>query len=250
MNPIRLNPSTVTRALVAAAIVLVIASMTGQVVVYWGGHDSVYGLVHLFYVDDEGNIPTYFSSTILLFSALLLAVIAALKKQSGDRHRRYWVALSLALFYMSMDEAAQIHELMSRPVKELLGHQTHGIFSIAWVIPGAAIMSLVALAFLRFVWQLPAKTRWMTFLAGALFVTGNIGFELIEGRYSEVHSVTNFPFSLLTTAEESLEMAGVIVWIHALLTYLAEQHPDVQFSFVSSAVESSRGKQHEVPVHH
>jgi hypothetical protein len=242
MNPVTVHPWKISRLLGAATVLLVMASTAGQLMTYWGGRPEVYGLVHLFFLGDEGNIPTYFSAVMLLLSALLLAVIAILKKRTGDRYRRYWAALSLAFVYMSIDEAAQFHELMSRPVEELLGHSPGGIFSYAWVIPGAAIMFLVALLFLRFVLHLPPKIRLMTFAAGAIFLGGSIGFELIEGRFASLYGGTNLAFSLITTTEETLEMAAVIMWIHTLLTYVAEQYQDVRFKFVE--VKSNRRQEH------
>ena len=220
MSPVAVHPWKVSRLLGAAAVLLVMASSAGQLITYWSGHPEVYGLVHLFFLGDEGNVPTYFSAVILLLGALLLAVIAVLKGQSGDRYRRYWAALSFVFVYMSVDEAAQVHELMSRPVEELLGQSPGGIFSYAWVIPGLAIMCLVALLFLRFVLHLPPKIRWMAIAAGAMFFGGAIGFELIEGRFDALYGHTNLAFSLITTVEETLEMAAVILWDHALL-YLA-----------------------------
>ena len=46
---------------------------------------------------------------------------------------------------------------------------------------------------------------------------GAIGVELIGGRYLELHGVENLTYAMITTVEESLEMAGVIIFIWALL---------------------------------
>jgi hypothetical protein len=46
-----------------------------------------------------------------------------------------------------------------------------------------------------------------------------------------LHGLKNLTYVMLTTVEESLEMAGVIVFIWGLLVYLADNHKEVQFRF-------------------
>lgn len=84
VNQIRLNPSAVACALGAVAFLLVLASIAGQLSKYLLGHDRVYTLVRLFYVDAERNIPTLFSVLLLFCAALLLTVITVLKKKDKD----------------------------------------------------------------------------------------------------------------------------------------------------------------------
>jgi hypothetical protein len=62
INQIRLNPSAIARALSAVACRLIRASIGGQLTKYLLGHDRVYGIVPLFYLDAKQNIPTFFSS--------------------------------------------------------------------------------------------------------------------------------------------------------------------------------------------
>jgi hypothetical protein len=40
---------------------------------------------------------------------------------------------------------------------------------------------------------------------------------------------------LMSTVEETMEMAGVIVFIHALLRYIAECYPGVSLHFLDRA---------------
>ncbi len=68
-------------------------------------------------------------------------------------------------------------------------------------------------------------------MAATLYVGGAIGFELIGGRYSELHGAQNLTYSMIATTEESLEMAGVIFFIRALLVYIAEKKKEVRIRF-------------------
>ena len=51
---------------------------------------------------------------------------------------------------------------------------------------------------------------------------------MLGGRQAELHGLENLTYQLFAHLEESLEMAGVILFIYALLRYLAEQYPEIR----------------------
>lgn len=231
INHITLSPLKITRALGVTALLLVLASITGQLTKYILGHEFVYGLIRLFYVDYENNIPSYFSASLLLLAALLLALITALKKAAHAAYEFQWALLSFTFLYMAIDEAASIHELLTWPMRNLLGllgQQAGGIFSFTWVIPGIAVAMVFGLSYLKFLLHLPAKTRWRFVIAATLYLGGAIGMELIGGRYADLHGMENLAYSMTATVEESLEMAGVIVFIYTLLNYIADNYQEIR----------------------
>jgi len=213
------------------AALLALASVAGQVSKYVFGHDQVYGLVPIFYVDDEQNIPALFSVLLLAGAAFLLTVLTVLKRQQRDRDTIRWGILAAGFLVMAVDEACSLHEKLIPFFRRLLGKGTLGIFYFAWVIPGIAVVGLVGLFYLRFLFRLPPRARLTFVVAATLFVTGALGLELIGGRYAEVHGSQNLTYSMLATIEESLEMAGVIVFIYALLDYMADSHDDIRVGF-------------------
>lgn len=221
------------------AALLVLASVSGQVSKYVFGHDQVYGLVPLFYVDDEQNIPALFSVLLLAGAAFLLTIITVLKRQHRDRDTVRWAILAAGFLVMAFDEACSLHEKLIPPMKRLLGKGTLGVFYFAWVIPGFAVVAMVGLFYLGFLFRLPRRARAAFVLAATLFLGGVLGLELIGGRYAERHGSQNLTYSMLSTVEESLEMAGVIVFIYALLDYMSDTFADVRFGFVSA------GKPHD-----
>ena len=182
-----LKPSAIVRVLGVIACCLVLASIAGQLTKFLTGHDTVYGLIRLFDLDRENNIPTYFSASLLLLAALLLSIIAALKRKSRDPYALQWTILAFTFAFLAVDEAAGVHELLIRPTVELLGDRTTGIFYFAWVIPGMALTLFLALFFFKFMLHLPVQTRLFFVLAAIVYLEGAIGFELIGGRYAEQH---------------------------------------------------------------
>ena len=228
-NQISLKPSSITRVLGLVAFLLVLASTGGQLTAYLTGR--IFGLVALFYVDAEQNIPTFFSTFLLLFAALLLAVITVLKRNQMASHVSHWAILSFGFLLMAADEAVSLHEKLEKPTRKLLGDASLGIFYFAWVIPGIALILVLTLLFVRFLLGLPAKTRLAFLTAAILYLGGSIGVELIEGAYAELHGTQNLTFSMIATVEESLEMAGLIIFIWALLVYFADNYKEVRFRF-------------------
>jgi hypothetical protein len=184
INQISLNPSAIARILGAVAFLLVLASIGGQFSRFALGHGTLKGLVPLFHVDDERNIPTYFSVLLMLFAALLLAVIAVLNGKQRIPYVSKWAILSFGFLFMAFDEAFQVHETLISPVRTLLDDSNLGVFYFAWVIPGIALVLVLGLFFLGFLLHLPATARLKFLMAATLYIGGAIGCELIGGRYA------------------------------------------------------------------
>jgi hypothetical protein len=120
---------------------------------------------------------------------------------------------------LAYDEAAQMHERLIPLGRALFGGQ--GVLYFAWVVFGAIFVGLVGLAYLRFVWALPRGYGLAVAAAGALFVSGALGIELMESDYAEEYGHDTLAFDLMATVEESLEMIGLMLFGATLLNWLA-----------------------------
>ncbi|WP_160148488.1 hypothetical protein [[Leptolyngbya] sp. PCC 7376] len=202
------------------------ASIIGQAMYYLPHHNSIqYILSTMFYVDREHNVPTTFASLLLLFAAILLFTIALnqVKKKLAASH---WFVLACGFAFMSIDEMFSLHERLIQPTHNLLTGLLNvehlGLFRFAWVIPGIVLVMLLIPYFWNFVMELPRHTRRNFIMSAAIFLAGAIGTELIGGYFFELYGVDNFAYSMIATVEESLEMTGVILFIHGLMSFIAE----------------------------
>lgn len=168
------------------------------------------GLVQHLSLSEEGNVPTWFSSSLLLACAIAAGTIA----RSATAWRRHWWGVAVVFGYASMDEAAEIHEHLGG----LIG--THGVLYFDWVIFAAAILIALSALYLRFVLALPAATRNGLILAGAIYIGGAVGMELPLGWWTEHFGSDGLGYALIDWLEETLEMIGATL---ALLTLL--RHP-------------------------
>lgn len=213
-----------TGMLAAVTLLLVLLSIGGQFSKYLLGHDTLTELAPLFYVDQEHNIPTYFSVLLILIAASLLGIIAKIISKQRLPHGSKWALLSFGFLLMAIDETFQFHERLNIPVGKLLGDGELGIFYFPWVIPAIVLVIVLGLFFLKFLFDLPARTRFWFMMAAIIYLGGAIGVELIGSNHAELHGFENWTYSVIATIEESLEMGGLIVFIGALLSYCADNY--------------------------
>lgn len=218
-----IDPGRVTGTLAAFAAMLVALSIVGQVIFFTTGHDTAMGFIPFFHVGTELNLTTYFSALMLLGSGLLLGAIGWQEAKSGGDYARHWMALATLFVLLSVDEITTIHERLIIPVRDLL--DTTGILYFAWVIPYVLLVVIVGIVFLRFLLALPRTTRRYFVAAAIVFVGGALGMELLGGLHYEEYGDQTPTYQTLIHIEESLEMAGVIVFIHGLLLHLASHAP-------------------------
>ncbi|MDP6342100.1 MAG: hypothetical protein QF491_01110, partial [Alphaproteobacteria bacterium] len=105
-----LSRQTVGRLLVFATVFLCLASTGTEISYYLLDHKRLLGLVGQFSLGYEANVPTWYSSVLLLACAAVLAVIGFSRPPGKGGYRRHWLALAAIFAYMSLDEAAVLHE--------------------------------------------------------------------------------------------------------------------------------------------
>ena len=185
--------------------------------------------IDLFSVNAEQTIPTWFSVAILLVTAVLLGTITTAKHASQDRYTRYWAVLAVGFLYMSIDEGAVIHEVLADWIQEEF-HFT-GYLAFGWQVVAVPLVIVVGLLYLRFLFQLPPRTRYRFIAAGALYVTGAVLLDAVSAKQFDTSGSITFRYLTIGTLEELFEMMGVVVMIYALLSYIVEM--DYTFVFHS-----------------
>lgn len=172
------------------------------------------GFMALFNLNAEVSIPTWFSQTILFIAASVALLIAL----TAQKYTRYWMGISAIFLYMSIDEGAAIHELTTGPMQQLLGVSSGHLY-YAWIVLFGSIALVIGLLYLRFLRDLPTKTRWLLVLSGVIFVSGAIGVEMFEASIAAQTGETSLTYTLLVGIEEFMEMVGVTIAIYALTSH-------------------------------
>ena len=224
---VTVTPRRVVLALGAIAALLTIANTAVLWVKFRWHHDSVFGLAPLFDFNREGNLPAFYSACALLVAALLFLVVGGDAWRRGDRWRRYWVGLGVIFLFLAVDEAAELHGLLSLPMRRLAN--ASGPLLFAWVIPYMVLTVLFAIAYQQFFSALPTRLRALLGPAAVIYVAGAVGLEVEGGTIVSAHGgleaggLDHWLHAVSYTIEEVLEMAGVLIVIYALLGYIAEK---------------------------
>jgi hypothetical protein len=183
-----------------------------RILTHFLGMEINESLLRLFDTAEEANITSWFSSVLLFIAALLVLLISRIKKWQMDVFARHWSMLAVLFFFLSLDETAGLHEMTIQPLRNALG--ASGALYFTWVVLVIPLIVILGIVFLRFLMNLPVRTRLQFVIAGAVFFAGAVGFELLGGLFHD----RGF-YRILIATEETLENIGTGIFIVSLLSY-------------------------------
>ena len=174
----------------------------------------------------ESNLPTWFSSVLLLVAALLLSLCGVEQRRRKEPGGIYWFGMSAVFFAMSLDEAAMIHERINTMLLMVNADDLGSLATFPWVLPGLAVVLIFGAVFFRFYLTLPRRTKILFALAGTVYLGGGLFLEVVEGWvFSNPAHRGGILQSVIGALQESMEIAGIVIFIHALLKYLVVNSP-------------------------
>ncbi|OMH38044.1 hypothetical protein [Motiliproteus sp. MSK22-1] len=163
---------------------------------------SSWSIHNRFNLDTEGNIPTWYS-TVLLFSISILSLVIYFLRERFirpiERWNSFWLVLSSAYCFLSLDEGARLHELIDRST------------SIKWVYvyaPFAAVFFSICFMYFWVVRRDSEDLR-VWFLGGlVVYATGGLLSEFVSHYFAPLPEVLQ---QVEFIVEEGLEMLGTIM---------------------------------------
>ena len=161
-------------------------------------------------------LPCHYIFTILRVFELTAGRRAHANKQ---RHASFWFVLCIAFVALSIDEASSIHESLMVPIQNAL--HSDGLLRYAWVVPAFVMVPLFALTSLPFLFSLPKRTALWFLGSGVVYVSGALGFEMLEG----LTDGSGVVFVLFYLIEETLEIVGILSFFFSLMAHLATLQP-------------------------
>jgi hypothetical protein len=165
-------------------------------------------------VDREVSVPTWFSS-IQLFA---VAVVLLMQGPRARQLRFFLLLLGIGFLFLSMDEAAGVHDSIRRSTQRLELPWLRGINFVVWM----ALYTCIGLVGLLtnyhavlFAWRhFRREVVWVA-VGGAVFVAGGIGGEALSGYLWRI--AVDERFFLAVAVEEFLEMAGVSIMLYGFM---------------------------------
>ena len=229
-----LTPRSVRNLLLAITAGFLVAHCVVQVGIYGFGAEKHW--LDSLNMDRELNLPTLFSSALLLMAALLMR---RLGHNSNPDAADDWRLLSKIFIFLALDEALQIHEILIIPG---LRHQVHPALASTWVVPYAALAVILLWRFRSFLGSIPRATATGLLRSGAVYVGGAIGMEMI-GSFAVRSSLIRLHspwYGGITGLEEALELIGIILLIDALMRALLAQQDRVDITLRLTAAQDEQ----------
>ena len=239
-----IRPRTISNILLGIVFILLVLNLFCVVLNTYFGFS--FHTMNQFYFNREGNLPTIFSSVILVLSSVLLYIISEMPQEMERKRHLYWKILSAIFLFIAADELISIHEALTDNTQSVLGASARGYLYFTWIIPYVIIFAIIAFLFLRFFLSLPRMTKLYFSIAAFTFLTGAVGLEMVGGKYifdAGGKGKEDLLYLLLVTVEELLEMIGVIIFINALVRYYLENVVNksvlVSFDIASNKTDNS-----------
>ena len=174
-------------------------------------------LLNQFHLGSENVLAAWYSSTLMLLTAVAAAACFVVDRQTVARHKWIgwgWLLLALIFLILSADEVGSIHERLSMiPALDVLGLESKG-FALAWPIAAVVLFMLLftAVRLKRF----PKSIYWM--LLGVVLLGINPLLEKFEWSMAEDQGWV--AHDLMYHGEEAAELYGVLAFLAAMCTYL------------------------------
>lgn len=243
-HTIKIKPAKLVLWLLAVSVVLTVLSLIGQQQRFFGAYrinpvqDYLLKMfIYQFFVNNEGNITTYWKAFLLIIIAALTFIIASAKFAQKDRYRYEWWLLGAVFSYLSVDETSIIHEKFSALLKSL--PDLNGWAHYKWLYAGAAAVIFLTVVFLRFYLHLDLRNKILFPVSMILYLLGAFGGELFSGHYAQYYGTKNIPYTLMTHGEEFGQHFGSIMMIYTLLTYIIARYSKI--GFITRGSEKTSG---------
>ncbi len=215
---ISLHKLSVIKFLSIIAVLLIIANSIMLFIYFLIDNPDKFDFIQMVDLDQEANLPTLFSSVLLLIASFLFYLLAKVSKEKTKEEYKYWLGLSFIFVFLGFDESATIHETIGDYTEKFV--DASGYLHYPWVLSYSLLLIILGILYLRFFLRMEKKIFRSFMLSAFIYLGGAVGFELLGAKESSLHGEDTVLYCTLYTIEESLEMFGVILLIYILLTLL------------------------------
>ncbi|WP_340119318.1 hypothetical protein [Pelagibius sp. 7325] len=224
---IRLGP--IMGILWAAAALIVLLSLVQDLLIFLAPEAGFSDRIYRLDVDTEASLPTWYSTSLLSLCALLLLLIGLQVNSQSRLKALPWFILTAIFAVLSLDEIATLHEGLSALLSARMDNS--GLFYFAWTVPALIVCVAGLICFVPFILSFKGFDRVLLVSSAIVFLSGAIGMEMLGGAEAETGGIATLHYRMLTTLEETLEFAGVLLFLGFLLRRLRAAHARTVLKF-------------------
>lgn len=234
---LEIDTRLVVRRVIGASLALQAVVLVGDVLLnYLDVFDHI-SIRRIFNIAREESFPTWFASTQALGVSLTAAGLWRMTRRRG------WAWVSAFFLYVSIDDAAEVHERVSTalsdtfPTLPLLSDYP----SFSWHLLIAPVLATGLLAVAVFLWRVDPSGRTKTLvIAGLAAFAVSQGIDVLEGTeglfegWASELGVADYTVGHgFRTVEEMLEMLGTLALWAPMLGIVSQRLGTVSIETVS-----------------
>lgn len=190
--------------------------------VLWGSPSWI--VTKLIDLDDEGSIATWFSSMQLFVVGLLFLFKSRHANAVELPSAAFFCILGLGFIFLSIDEAAAIHEKINIALKQIAlmprFKGDHGIWIYVYVLLAGTFLVLTLRNFIV-LWKHSRRIAFIVVIGLLTFVTGAVLLEIIGYQFLR-DDMASWRYVTEVALEEFLEMLGISIVLYGVLLLLIE----------------------------
>jgi uncharacterized membrane protein YhaH (DUF805 family) len=236
-GPVRLAVPSVRRVATVVAAVVAILVVLGAAAAVARARDLAFpgakGLLALFHLDSEFNVPAIVSVLGLAACGVLLMIVGACLAQRALPDATRWRWLGVGFLYLALDEGARVHERANAVVNEL-GISLPAL-RFGWVLVGIVAVFALIPVYLPAVLRLPKDLRRLAILSAVLFVGGALGMEMVGASLYE-RGTDDALYQTAVLVEETGEIVGVGLFFVTLWWWWGRVAPETHLAHDASAI--------------
>lgn len=226
---INVQPMKVSKVMLGFIAVLAVMHITQLSIFLYINDPDVFDWIRMLDFDEEGNLPSLYSSLAIAFCTLLLWIITKNEKSEG-RSYWHWLGLSIIFLFLAFDEGFAIHEEIGGFTEGYI--DASGYLYFAWVVPYGVLGIIFIMSYVKFLFRIPKDIAIQFVIAGAMFVLGAVVLEVISAKEADLYDTYTVKYSVLYTIEELLEMTSMVVFSNALLKYMKRTIKTINMTFI------------------
>lgn len=182
----------------------------------WGIPESI---GRLFFLDQEHNIPAFYSSFLFALSGYYCIWFGCATKRDKKLLIFLWIFIGMLLLFFAADEWLGLHEKLIIPLRTFFEIQK-GIFYFAWTIVYTLLVAVVGVFTLPWLRALKPAFRKELVKSASIYVSGALILEMVGSWvYSTNEYVYSPTYANIVTLEESLELIGLTLAATTLHRY-------------------------------
>ncbi len=255
LSAFRIKASQFVRTVFIACISIEILLVLLDAALYYHRWISIPQIRRIFKITDEISVGTWFSVTqSFVVAALAILVFLGLRTRGASRLRRLgWVFIAAFFLFMSVDDAAKVHERVGSGVKTYhnsvlleTGKLTTGASffqkwpTYAWQVVVGPFYVASALFLIFFFWrEFPPWSTRLALLLGFTCWAIAVGLDFVEGVEGLHQRIADFGAMKEETirhfsksAEEFIEMLGTTLFLVTFLDHFIEENEVMSIRFV------------------